>query len=199
MLDADQPSDRGDDPPSSIVDIPEIPMPPSMPQRLHLGGPEAFEKYREIFACVFLCRSIPVVDPQGRIIVFDGDACRHICFREERFDKRRKRVEGEKRTREQWDQQRAEHILWIMPALIAPSLIVHNNQQQGNLAYLLGFPTGDFKRPRARYYVAVRPLNPQTTRVQFKTAYPIDQREWDNAVRGQRRDHVLYRCPSPRW
>jgi hypothetical protein len=188
-------------PPLALV-LPTLHLPPHLPEMLKLGGPEAIDRYREAFARVFL-RGDPIVDPLGCTIFFDGDACEHICLREERLDKRRKRAEGEDRTRDEWDQVRAEHILWLLPALTAPSLIVGNNQVRGNLAYLLGFPTGNNNRPNYRYYASVRPLNEQMTRAVFKTAYPINQQQWDDARRDHRRwygrGHVLYQCKTPRW
>jgi hypothetical protein len=182
-----------------LIELPALRMPPAIPELLQLGGHEAFEAYRAAFAQVFF-RPLPLIDPQGRVIIFPTDACEHICYHESRFDQSRKRAEGEGRTRDFWDQQRAEHILWLLPALTAPSLIVHNNQVRGNLAYLLGFPTGDHNRPVRRYYASVRPMNANMTRVELKTAYPISQRQWDDAKRGRHgRPHVLYQCKSPRW
>jgi hypothetical protein len=171
-------------------------MPPDL---LRLGGEEALDAYREVFGRVF--RSKPIFDPDGRAIVFGEHDCRHICICEERFDKRRKRAEGEDRVREYWDQSRAEHILWLLPALTAPSLIVRNNQQEGNLAYLLGYPTGNHTRPSQRYYASVTPKSPK--RAIFKTAYTITQEQWDQALRVPKhrrgQDHVLYRGCIHRW
>jgi hypothetical protein len=170
------------------------------PDLLQLGGEEQFEAYRGVFNRLY-DPSQPIFDPQGRVIVFDDDYCRHVCYCEERFDKRRKRAEGEERVRTSWDQSRAEHILWILAALTRPSLIAHNNQQGGNLAYLLGYPRGETSRPTRRYYASVKPTSPK--RAIFKTAYTITQEQWDQALRAPRhrrgQPHILYRAPTPRW
>lgn len=170
------------------------------PELLDFGGEEAFERYREVFSRVYSSPQ-PIVDPQGRVISFDHDYCRHVCFSEDRFDKRRRRFEGETPTRDHWDQSRAEHILWILPALTAPSLIVRNNQQDGNLTYLLGYPTREVARPRRRFYASVKPVGPN--RAVFKTAYTITQEQWDRALRApphrRSQKHVLYRRPDRRW
>jgi hypothetical protein len=207
MSDAGRPPDvgaesllpRDSEPVARVITVPPLRMPPDIPDLLTLGGPEAIEDYREVFARVFL-RGLPPVDPGGCVIVFDRDACDHICYHHDRFDQRRKRAQQELQVRDFWDQERAEHILWLWPALTAPSLIVRNNQVRGNLVYLLGFPTGNTSRPDRRYYVSVRPLDDPVTRVRFKTAYPINQRQWDAAMRGRPgTKHVLYRGNSPRW
>ena len=143
----------------------------------------------------------PIVDPQGRSIVFEPGYGRHVCIREERFEKRRMRSEGADRIRREWAQERAEHIPWIGVALTSPSLIVPNNKVPGNLVYLLGYPKGDFTHPKRRYYVSVKPLS--RNRFVFKTGYPISQEEWDEAVRAPKgmrgRRFVLHQGPSPRW
>lgn len=170
------------------------------PELLQLGGEEQFEAYRKVFNRLYYPPK-PIFDPDGRVIVFDPDYCHHICYREERFDKRRKRAEGERRVRAEWDQSRAEHILWILAALTRPSFIVHNNQQEGNLAYLLGYPRGQIARPGQRYYASVKPT--AAKRAIFKTAYTITQEQWDQALRAPQnqrgRRHILYRDPTPRW
>lgn len=172
----------------------------SPPELLQFGGYDCISEYDKIFDLIYY-PTRPIVDPQGRVIVFNRDCCSHICIAEDRFDKSRKRAEGEDRARTSWDQRRAEYILWILPALTTPSLIVKNRQQEGNLTYLLGYPAGDLIHPSDRYYVSVRPTSPK--RAIFKTAFPITQEKWDQALRApeQRRGEstVLYRGPSPRW
>ncbi len=218
MSDEDPPGETGsaDDP---TAETPQLPAPPVVeaipgpaprqalnpppgatpPELLQLGGEEAFEAYRQVFDNIYRTTKV-IFDPQGRVIIFEEDACRHVCFREERFDKRRKTHAGEEKVREEWDQARAEHIRWIWVALTAPSLIVHNNQVEGNLAYLLGYPRGNTNRPSRRYYVSVRPTSRDGKRAIFKTAYPISQEQWDRALRGRPgRPHILYRGPGPRW
>jgi hypothetical protein len=168
-----------------------------IPELLKLGGEEAMAAYTEAFQSLILAR-MPIIDPRKLEIVFDDDACRHVCIREERFDKRRKRHEAEDRIREEWDQARAEHIPWIWLALTDPSEIVRNTKVDGNEVYLLGFPRKDPIRPSSRYYVSVKPI--QGGKRLFKTAYPIQQKEWDDARRGKPgTKHVLYRRPTPRY
>ena len=96
-----------------------------------------------------------------------------FVFAQERFDKRRTQVENVGRVRDDWQQDRAEHISWIWLALTQPSEIVLNNQVSGNEVYLLGAPRNDHARPIARYYVSVRPI--KGGQRLFKTAYPISQ------------------------
>lgn len=169
------------------------------PELLRFGGEEAFERYRAVFDRLYYSTK-PIVDPREWAVVLKPDYCRHICIREERFDKRRKRTEGEERVREEWDQARAEYIPWILTALRAPCFIVRNNQQPGNQVYLFGDPRGAH-RPRRRYYVSVTPAGRR--RAVLKTAYPISQEQWDKALRAhpheKGRGHVLYRRPTPRW
>lgn len=161
------------------------------PDLLQLGGEEAFGAYQEAFDRL-LQMALPIFDPRGFTIEFDEDACRHVCYAEDRFDKRRKRAEREERVREVWQQDRAEHLLWVLPALVRPVEIVENNQVRDYEAYLLGYPRSNPVRPSPRYYLSVRPVGPK--RRLFKTAYPCDQRYWDNARRGQPgRAHTLYR------
>jgi len=172
------------------------------PELLNFGGEEAFDRYREVFNSLYYPQQ-PIIDPQGRVIIFEADYCKHVCYCEERFDKRRRRAGQEARVRDYWDQSRAEHILWILPALLTPSLIVRNNQQEENLVYLLGYPAGDFKHPRHRFHASVKPARPQANRVTFKTAYTIRQEQWDRALRAPEhrrgQPHVRYRRPTPRW
>jgi len=183
-----------------ILGIPPIRMPPEVPHRLELGGSEAFELYRKVFDSIYRRRLTPLVDPQRRVICFDEDACEHVCYHEDRFLASQRRVEGAERIRDRWEQVRAEHILFILPALTDPSYIVPNNQVKGNLAYLLGFPTNDLNHPLIRYYVSVRPMNEKATRVKFKTAYPIAQWQWGQALQGNRgAKHILYRRKISRF
>jgi hypothetical protein len=191
------------DPLRAIRDRPTLAVDKGLPpDLLDFGGEEAFERYREVFNHLYYPRQ-PITDPQGRVIIFEEDYCRHVCYCEDRFDKRRRRAGQEARVRDYWDQSRAGHILWILPALLTPSLIVHNNQQEGNLVYLLGYPAGDLNHPGHRFYASVRPTHPQAKRVTFKTAYTIKQEQWDRARRApehrRSQPHVLYRCPTPRW
>ena len=168
------------------------------PELLELGGEESYGWYGAVFDCVY--RRDPIFDPERRVIVFEEDACQHVCFCEPRFEKGERCREGKAKIRDCWGQSRADHILWILPALTTPCLIAHNNQQDGNLAYLLGFPKNS-NYPTRRYYASVRPTSRK--RAIFKTAYPIDQRGWDQALRVPRHHrcgpHVLYRAPIPGW
>lgn len=169
----------------------------SIPELLSLGGEEAFDAYRAVFDGVYRSPK-PIFDVRGYAITFGPDACRHVCYVEDRFDKRRKRAEGDEPVREEWDQSRAEHILWILATLMTPSEIMHNHQVGGYEAYLLGFPRGDFKNPARRYYVSVKPTGDR--RREFRTGYPIDLRYWNNARRGPTgKPHAIYRRPTPRW
>jgi hypothetical protein len=170
------------------------------PPLLKFGSEEAADDYRSVFDSLFYPPAQPIVDPRGWTIEFEEDYASHVCFAEERFDKRRKRSEGEARTRDHWEQERAEHILWIYAALTAPVRIVLNNQQPGNHAYLLGYPKNNLARPTQRFYASVKPLS--NHRGLFRTAYPITQQRWDNAMRalpnrrGQK--HILYELRQ-RW
>jgi hypothetical protein len=205
MSDEDPPGapDLSGEPASQDLQQPAL-KPPSddaTPVLLRFEGEEALARYREFFDHLY--RSRAIFDPQGRVIIFDETSCDHVCFHDDRFDKRRKLHEREEKVRDHWDQERAEHIPWIEPALTTPTFIVQNNQVRGNLSYLLGYPRNNQIRPAKRYYVSVRPMNDRGTRVKFKTAYPITQRQWDDALRAppwvKPRDHILYRAKTQRW
>jgi hypothetical protein len=159
-------------PPQVAIPPPSQIIYPGFPEFLLLGGEEEFDAYQEAFDRIILARR-PIIDPRKHEIIFNDDVCMHICFRQERFDKRRKRHDGEEAPRDVFDPERARYISWILVALTDPSEIVRNTQEPGNEVYLLGSPRNDLIHPRQRYYVSVKPI--KGGQRLFKTAFSIDR------------------------
>ena len=165
------------------------------PELLTYGGLEDLEKYRTAFRDLVLNRR-PIIDPRGIEILFADDACEHICIKEERFDRNRKKFAGEDLTRDDFDQSRAERISWIWTTLTNPSEIVRNKKVPKNEVYLLCFPENDMIRPYDRYYLSVKPIG-ERQRL-FKTAFPVDLNKWTDARRGSK-DHLIWRRKGQRY
>lgn len=160
-----------------------------LPDMHRLGGEDKFGEYQKVFSRLYFSK--PVTDVLRRMVVFPGNACRHICFESDYEDRTNK-------DRVVWNQERAEHIGWIHLALTAPTEIRWNHQNPLNQAYLLGFPTNNPVRPIKRYYVSVKPKGPE--KVVFLTAFPISQAYWDAARNTQRgRWGLLYRRTISRF
>lgn len=146
-------------------------MPIVFPSLLRLGGESQFGRYQAEFDALYHERRI--VDPKGRRVSFPPDACRHVCFKDQKEDRYR-------RLPRVWDQDRAERIPWIEAALTTPQEIRWSHQDPENQGYLLLIRREpDTGGAWERYGAYVEPLSAEEVR--FITAYPMQQWYWDNA------------------
>ena len=135
----------------------------SRPPLLRLGGEEHFQSYQREFNRLYLYGD--VVDVLGNQVRFTRSSCWHVCRKRDEEDR------SARRKREQWSQERAEHIPWIMAALTNSQTEVrpNNHDPENRLNYLLAI--------EGEYYVVVAERE-MPNAVRFITAYPIQQKDW---------------------
>jgi hypothetical protein len=151
-------------------------------------GEAAFSAYEAAFDQIY--RSGPVIDVLKRRVIFPKYACQHVCFKgsdNDRYGRSPRTI---------WDQERADYIPLILPALTDPKTEVRpDHQNKRNNAYLFTISirteTGLI---HVRYYVVVSP-GQRNEEVVFNTAYPVNKKYWDAAKRAGR---TLYPPPAKR-
>jgi hypothetical protein len=160
------------------------------PELLKLGGEEAFAAYRGVFNQRYRGQA-PVRDVLDRQVVFELDACWHVCSQAAPGDTRHAKPRV-------WTQERAERILWIEPALTdAQTEIRPSHMTEGREVYLFWVPADPAAGlNQERFYVVVEPID--EARVLFVTAYPIGERYWNEAKRKGPRLYPPPKPPKPR-
>lgn len=137
------------------------------------NGEKDFAICKTEFAALF--PSGATTDVLNNKITFEPDACHHVCYKPE--DKRRN-----KGPRTEWEQERAERLLWIKDALTAPK---HIRFAPGEYwAYLLEVPGDRENNLSPELYVVIAEPRGATPRsrgaLQFKTGHPTTKKEWDD-------------------
>jgi hypothetical protein len=140
------------------------------PPLLCLGGSEAFPAYQAEFARLY--DGVTILDVLGRNVSFSSAACEHVCFKAD-----------ERGSRRIWSQERAERIPWIRVALTQPNEVRPSHQREKNQVHLLLLEAEPSEGVTKEFFgVYVRPLS--DTAVEFVTAFPLDERYWQQARRG---------------
>ena len=153
-------------------------------KKLLLGGIENFIHYRNRFRELY--QSKPIFDVLGRKVVFQENACKHVCFKTaepERF---------QQLPRDSWSQERAERIPWIRLALTEPEEVRPSHVNPTNQAYFVTVSSSSESTVSDEcFLVLVKPLGEW---VEFVSAFPIDQ-----AYRAQvkRSGPRIYPAPAP--
>ena len=149
------------------------------PPLLQLGGEERFANYERHFNQSY--RFDLITDVLGNQVVFERNACWHVCFEPKEKD------HYNRRKRNAWSQMRAEHIPWIMAALTDENTEVRPNDQDPDhrLNYLLDVEA-DPASGLGREYFCVVVEKTEASKVAFITAFPIDQKYWAKCRRAGR-------------
>jgi len=145
------------------------------PPLLNLRGEEDLPLCQQEFDLLY--HAEPVYDVLGNKVLFEPDRCEHVCL---------KSSDGvwNKGPREQWSQERAERIRWILPTLctpyeVRPDVQLRSGDTTKTRVYLLRIDADPDNQMPQEYY-CVYATKEGRRLVRFQTAYPITREKWNN-------------------
>jgi hypothetical protein len=138
-------------------------------------SPADFGEYERYFNATY--RSGPILDRFGRRIIFHENSARHVCFSDPKYGN------SDRDDREVWRPDRATRIPWIGVALTHKTSLLKWSKEPGKQCFLVRMQLITESGLQVGYYqVVVKPaLNGKESI--FKTAYPLDQYGWAEAMR----------------
>lgn len=138
------------------------------PKLLTLGGEDRFIRYERDFNQRYCLPEIR--DARGHLVTFDRSRCWHVCY-----TTNPQSYNGGNRNN--WSQDRAEHIPCILPVLADPGTEIRPNKNPTRITYLIRFePDVAQKVPQSFYCAIGEPMN--KGEISFITAFPITHQQY---------------------
>jgi hypothetical protein len=145
------------------------------PPFLNLRGEEDAALYQAEFDLLYHTEA--VYDVLGNKVLFEPNRCEHVCLKssDEIWNKG---------PREQWSQERAERIRWILATLcnpyeIRPDVQLKPGDKTKTRIYLLRMEA-DLELQMPQEYYCVYTTVEAKRLVRFQTAFPITREKWNN-------------------
>ncbi len=145
------------------------------PPLLNLRGEEDVALCQDEFDRLYHTEAI--YDVLGKKVLFGDDRCKHVCLKsnDEVWNKG---------PREQWSQERAERIRWILPTLcnpyeVRPDIQLRPGDKTKTRIYLLRMDA-DPETGAPQEFYCVYTLVENKGSVSFQTAYPITREKWNS-------------------